>query len=69
MNYKGYLLNWSKQAPMSIEIAGESGGKLPEALKQLFTSRTVAMQHIDNYLATKKGKGKQDGESIAESGV
>lgn len=66
MNYKGYLLQWSKQAPMSIEVAGEGGGKLPECLKQLFTSRTVAMQHIDNYLATKKVKGKQDGESLTE---
>ena len=69
MNYKGYSLQWSKFAPMSIEIAaGEQGGKIPEVFKQLFTSRTVAMQHIDTYLASKKGKVK-DGEANAESGV
>lgn len=67
MNYKGYLLKWSKQSPHSIEVMGEAGGKMPEALKQLFTSRTVAMQFVDTYLATKKGKGKLDGEASTES--
>lgn len=66
MNYKGYVLKWSKHAPMSIEISGDAGGKMPDTLKQLFTSRTVAMHFIDTYLATKKGKGKPDGEATTE---
>ena len=68
MKYEGYELRWSKQAPMSIEIGvGDNKGALPLALKQLFTSRTIAIQHINAYLATKKTKEDVDAQAIPES--
>jgi len=69
MMYKGYEVRWSRYNPMSVEIGvGENKGTLPEVLKQLYTSKTVAISHIDNYLNSRKPKGKQDGEYISESG-
>lgn len=57
MNYKGYEIRPHKQLPMTFEIGvGENKGSMPNILSGLYTSRTVAFQHIDDYLANKKPK-------------
>lgn len=68
MNYRGYLIKWSKAVPTCLTISHENGGKTPEVLDQLFTNTTFAKRFIDTYLDSKK-KGKQDGETVAESRV
>lgn len=66
MIYLGYDIRWSKRSPMLIEIgAGENKGAVPVALRDLFTSVTVAKQHIDLYVSQKKTKDK-DAEAVTE---
>jgi len=51
MNYKGYLITYSKTNPHSLTIATEGqGGKIPNVLQGFFTNYTVAKEAVDNYL-------------------
>ena len=54
MVYKGYLINPDKSNPKLYSIATEGrGGKIPNCLGGLFTTRTVAFKEIDRYLGEK----------------
>ena len=56
MNYKGYLIMGSAQSPSLFRVSTEGqGGKIPNVLQGLFTSRHVAMQLIDGYVGNQKG--------------
>lgn len=63
MEYKGYLITPSTTGAKcySVATAGR-GGKIPDLMLGVFTSRGIAMQVIDSYLETKEKKGKADGE-------
>ena len=54
MNYKGYLINASKQHPKLYSISTEGrGGKIPNCLAGLFTTTKLAISEIDKYLEEK----------------
>lgn len=63
MEYKGYLIKPSKTSPNLFTVATEGrGGRAPDCLTGLFTTRTVAMNEIDRYLETKeRGDAKTSG--------
>lgn len=66
MNYKGYLINPSTMSPKLYSVATEGrGGKIPNCLGGLFTTRTVAMKEIDRYLESKE---KPDAKDTSQSG-
>lgn len=66
MNYKGYLIKPSKASPNLFTVATEGrGGKSPDCLMGLFTTRTIAMIEIDRYLET---KGRGDAKNTDQSG-
>ncbi len=64
MEYKGYLIKPSKTSPNLFTVATEGrGGRAPDCLTGLFTTRTVAMNEIDRYLETKeRGDAKTSGQ-------
>ena len=67
MNYRGYLITTSERSPMMYTVATEGqGGRIPDVLKGLFTHRTTAIDIIDRYLDTQKGK--VNGKTAAKSG-
>ena len=56
MNYKGYIISSAPASPSLYKVATEGqGGKIPNSLSGLFTSKDVVMQLIDMYLETQKG--------------
>lgn len=65
MNYKGYLIKPSQMSPKLYSVATEGrGGKIPNCLSGLFTTRTVAIKEIDRYLENKEGSdAKGSGQS------
>lgn len=57
--YEGYLIKPHKEVPTCyIIVTAGRGGKIPDALSGLFTTRTVAMVEIDRYLNSKPRKEK-----------
>lgn len=65
MKYKGYLINPSKQAPNLFYVATEGrGGKIPDMLSGLYTTKVLAVSDIDRYLNL---KGKTDAKESSES--
>ena len=65
MNYKGYLITPTKGLGSAYEIvtAGQ-GGKIPNIMNGLFTSRGTAMQVIDSYLESKESAVKSNDKKI-----
>lgn len=60
--YKNYLIKPHKLYPTNfVVVTAGQGGKIPDVLSTLFTTRAYAKQAIDLYLSTKK-KGKSDDE-------
>lgn len=52
-SYKGYLIQWDRKTPNVLRITVEGdGGKLPNILKGLYTSRALAKYDIDKYLGS-----------------
>lgn len=67
MNHRGYLISTHPLSPNLYKVATEGqGGKIPNVLDGKFTSPTVAMEHIDNYLDTIKGR--TNGKTTAKNG-
>lgn len=67
MNYKGYLITPVKGLGSAYEIATEGrGGKIPNIMTGLFTSRGSAMQVVDFYLASKESVVNTNGEKISK---
>ncbi len=56
MNYKGFIISSAPTSPSLYKVATEGqGGKIPNVLLGLFTSKDVVTQLIDMYLETQKG--------------
>jgi hypothetical protein len=64
MEYKGYLITPSDQNPHSYKIATAGrGGKIPDVMGGLFTSRGWAKEVVDLYL---ESKGRKDNEEVGK---
>lgn len=58
--YKGYQIKPHKLHPASyIVVTAGKGGKIPDVLDGLFTTRTIAQQAVDQYLETKEDNAKE----------
>ena len=65
MNYKGYLITPTKGLGSAYEIAtAGQGGKIPNIMNGLFTSRGTAMQVIDSYLESKESEVKSNDKKV-----
>lgn len=65
--HRGYQVKPSPSSPYcSLIVTDGKGGKIPNVLNGLFTSPTLAIQAIDNYLGTKELK---DDEKVGKRGV
>lgn len=57
VNYEGYQIKPHKEVPTNyIVVTSGKGGKIPDVLSGLFTSRAYAKAAIDTYLASKPKK-------------
>lgn len=55
--YKGYQIKPHKEVPTNyIIVTAGKGGKIPDVMEGLFTTRSIAMDVIDKYLASKVKK-------------
>lgn len=64
MNYQGYIIKPRKNLPTIYEVVTEGqGGKVPDVLTSLFTTRRTAMDAIDAYL---ENKVKKNGKASSE---
>lgn len=69
MDYKGYLIKPSKNNPKCFTIATEGrGGKIPNVMEGMFTSRGAAMQIVDLYLESKEKNVKQNDKEGSKGG-
>lgn len=60
--YKGYQIKPSREHPKTyIVVTDGKGGKIPDVLTGMFTSRRIAQDVIDNYLASKPKKESVNG--------
>lgn len=68
-SYHGYDVKPHKEVPTCyIVVTSGKGGKIPDVLSGLFTSRTIATQAISKYLDTKPKKEPKDAEAGDTSG-
>lgn len=68
MNYKGYIISPASSGAKCYSIATEGrGGKIPDIMGGVFTSRGVAMQLIDSYVESKQKNVKTNDEKISKS--
>jgi hypothetical protein len=59
--FKGYYIKPYKEVPTCYQVVTVGkGGKIPDCLSGLFTSRTLAMREIDLYQARKQTKVSVD---------
>ena len=64
--YKGYIVNPLKESPKLLTVATAGrGGKIPDVLSGLFTSRTIVYELIDNYVDQKE---QSDGKKVSKGG-
>jgi hypothetical protein len=67
--YEGYQIKPHRETPSCyIVVTSGKGGKIPDILSGMFTTRTIAKQNIDMYLANKPVKDKTNGETISTGG-
>ncbi len=67
MNYKGYIISPASSGAKCYSIATEGrGGKIPDIMGGVFTSRGVAMQLIDSYVESKQKNVKTNDEKISK---
>lgn len=67
--YEGYQIKPFKESPsLYVIVTSGRGGKIPDVLVGLFTSKTLAKQNIDLYLSTKPVKDKHNGEAVSTGG-
>lgn len=68
MNYKGFLITSAPTSPSLYRVATEGqGGKIPNVLGGLFTSKDVIVQLIDMYVETQKGV--ENGKTATKRGA
>jgi NCAIR mutase (PurE)-related protein len=67
VEYKGYQIKPSKEAPKSyVIVTSGRGGKIPDVMSGLFTSPNLAMQIVDTYTDS---KGQDSGQEIRKGRV
>lgn len=67
--YKDYYIKPHKEHPTCyIIVTTGRGGKIPDCLSGMFTTRTLAKLEIDSYLENKSVKDKKDDETIKTGG-
>ena len=67
--YKGYLLTPDKISPTLVRISTVGkGGKIPDSLSGLYTTRTSGHLAIDYYLNSKEKRLSKNAETVSESG-
>lgn len=63
--HNGYLIQPHKDSPNCYTVATSGrGGKIPDILGGLYTTRALAMSEIDHYIATRQPKEKINDEAI-----
>ncbi len=68
--YEGYYIKPSPQHPKTyIVVTSGRGGKIPNILSGMFTSKQVAKDVIDIYLASQPKKEATDAEAKPKSRV
>lgn len=66
--YQGYYIKPHREHPSCyVVVTTGKGGKIPECLSGMFTSKTIAKVEIDLYLSTKPVKDKTNGEAESTS--
>lgn len=66
--YKGYQIKPHKEHPKSyVIVTSGKGGKIPNLMDGLFTSRSIAKSVIDGYVETQQPKEPLNGESVQKS--
>lgn len=67
--YEGYQIKPVKETPtLFVIVTDGKGGKIPDCLTSMYTSRSLAMIDIKKYLAVKPVKEKTNAEVIETSG-
>lgn len=67
MVYKGYIISPASSGAKCYSIATEGrGGKIPDIMGGVFTSRGVAMQLIDAYVESKQKNVKSNDEKSSK---
>lgn len=67
VEYKGYQIKPSKEAPKSyVIVTSGRGGKIPDVMSGLFTSPNLAKQIVDTYTDL---KGPDSGKEIRKGRV
>lgn len=67
--YKDYYIKPHKDHPYCyVIVTTGKGGKIPDCLSGMYTTRTLAKVDIDNYIPIKPIKEKNNGETINQGG-
>ena len=67
--YKNYYIKPHKEVPTCyIIVTTGKGGKIPDCLSGMYTTRTLAKLEIDLYLDNKPVKEKEDDKAIKTGG-
>lgn len=65
--YNGFQIKPHKEYPSSVIIVTDGkGGKIPDILGGLFTSRGIAKTMIDKYLMSKQKKDTDNAETSSQ---
>lgn len=65
--FQGYLIKPDKNIPHHYVVSTEGrGGKIPDVLSGMFTTRDVARRAITSYLLSKPKKGIINEEEISK---
>lgn len=60
--YKGYQIKPFNPVPSSyVIVTAGKGGKIPNVMEGVFTTRAIAMQLIDQYVTAKETENDQKG--------
>lgn len=66
--HKNFYIQPHKDHPTCYTVATVGkGGKIPDCLSGLFTTRAVAKSEIDTYVNSRPTKEKNSGETLSES--
>jgi len=67
--YKGFYIQPHKEHPTCyVIVTAGKGGKIPDILLGMYTTKTLARFDIDKYLDSKPKKEKNNDETLPESG-
>ena len=63
--HKGFYVQPHKEHPTCyVVVTTGKGGRIPDILSGMFTTRTLAKYEIDSYLNSKPTKEKTNGEAV-----